>query len=64
MAASGKGQIAVSAPITPKATVEIKAFREGAVIPKKQLKAQQDMIFVLGLKIHLKKHFSFLLIQL
>ena len=35
MATSGKGQIAVNAPIFPKATVEIKAFREGAVIPKK-----------------------------
>ncbi len=35
MAGSGKGQVTVSAPITPKATVEIKAFREGAVIPKK-----------------------------
>ena len=35
MAGSGKGQVAVNAPVVPKATVEIKAFREGAVIPKK-----------------------------
>ena len=35
MATSGKGQVIVNAPIVPKATVEIKAFREGAIIPKK-----------------------------
>ena len=35
MATSGKGQVIVNAPIVPKATVEIKAFREGATIPKK-----------------------------
>ena len=35
MAGSGKGQVTVNGPSGPKATVEIKAFREGAVIPKK-----------------------------
>ena len=35
MAASGKGFVTVNGPSAPKATVEIKAFREDAVIPKK-----------------------------
>lgn len=35
MATSGSGQVAVNMPTAPKATVEIKAFREDAVIPKK-----------------------------
>ena len=35
MAASGKGFVIVNGPSAPKATVEIKAFREDAVIPKK-----------------------------
>ena len=35
MAASGSGQVSVSGPSGYKATVEIKAFREDAIIPKK-----------------------------
>jgi len=35
MAASGSGQVSVSGPSGYKATVEIKAFREDATIPKK-----------------------------
>ena len=35
MAASGSGQVSVSGPSIIKATVEIKAFREDAIIPKK-----------------------------
>jgi len=35
MAASGSGQVTVSGPSGYKATVEIKAFREDAIIPKK-----------------------------
>jgi dUTP pyrophosphatase len=35
MAASGKGQVAINGLSAPIATVEIKAFREGALIPKK-----------------------------
>ena len=35
MAGSGSGQVSVNGPSAPKATVEIKAFREDAVIPKK-----------------------------
>jgi len=35
MAASGSGQVSVSSPSGYKATVEIKAFREDAIIPKK-----------------------------
>jgi dUTP pyrophosphatase len=35
MAASGSGQVTVNKPTVAKATVEIKAFREDAVIPKK-----------------------------
>lgn len=35
MSRSGSGQVSVSVPSAPKAIVEIKAFREGAVIPKK-----------------------------
>jgi dUTP pyrophosphatase len=35
MAASGSGQVSVNMPTVVKATVEIKAFREDAVIPKK-----------------------------
>ena len=35
MAASGSGQVLVSGPNGYKATVEIKAFREDAIIPKK-----------------------------
>jgi dUTP pyrophosphatase len=35
MAASGSGQVSVSNPNSVKATVEIKAFREDAIIPKK-----------------------------
>ena len=35
MAASGSGQISVNGPSVVKATVEVKAFREDAVIPKK-----------------------------
>ena len=35
MAASGSGQVSVSGPSSVKATVEIKAFREDAIIPKK-----------------------------
>ena len=35
MVASGSGQVTIQGPNGPKATVEIKAFREDAVIPKK-----------------------------
>jgi dUTP pyrophosphatase len=35
MATSGSGQVTVNMPTVAKATVEIKAFRESAVIPKK-----------------------------
>jgi len=35
MAASASGQVSVSGPNGLKATVEIKAFREGAIVPKK-----------------------------
>ena len=35
MAASGSGQVTISGPNGYKATVEIKAFREDAIIPKK-----------------------------
>ena len=35
MAASGSGQVTVNMSTVAKATVEIKAFREDAVIPKK-----------------------------
>lgn len=35
MAASGSGQVLISGPSGYKATVEIKAFREDAIIPKK-----------------------------
>ena len=35
MAASGSGQVTVSGPSGYKATVEVKAFREDAIIPKK-----------------------------
>jgi dUTP pyrophosphatase len=35
MAATGSGQVSVSGPSGYKATVEIKAFREDAIIPKK-----------------------------
>jgi len=35
MAASGSGQVTVSGPSGYKATVEVKAFREGAIVPKK-----------------------------
>ena len=35
MAASGSGQVSVNGPSAPKAIVEIKAFREDALIPKK-----------------------------
>jgi len=35
MAASGKGQVAIVGPSAPIAKIEIKAFREGALIPKK-----------------------------
>jgi dUTP pyrophosphatase len=35
MATSGSGQVSVTMPIVAKATVEIKAFREDVVIPKK-----------------------------
>ena len=35
MAASGSGQVSINGPSIVKATVEVKAFREDAVIPKK-----------------------------
>ena len=35
MAASGSGQVTIQGPNGPKATVEIKAFREDAIFPKK-----------------------------
>lgn len=35
MAGSGSGQVTVNAPIVKNAIVEIKTFREGAIIPKK-----------------------------
>ena len=45
MAGSGKGQVTVNGPSGPKATVEIKAFREEAVIPKKATESPNLTVF-------------------